>query len=92
MGGGQKYGWTANALFAVEAAKRWAGDAITADAVMPTTSPRVHGVTGRYFEDCNEAEVTTDPGLQRGVWTHALDEEDAAHLWAVSETTLRPTR
>ncbi|MEV5011276.1 hypothetical protein ACIQFZ_35165 [Streptomyces sp. NPDC093064] len=35
VGGGQKYGWTAYALFAVEATKRWAGEAITAESVMP---------------------------------------------------------
>lgn len=122
---------TANVLFAVEVAGRWADDAITANAVMPgavrtnllhyqleamtpevqatfdafpwksveqgaatsvllAASPFVHGVSGRYFEDCNEAEVTTDPSLQRGVWPHALDKEDAARLWAASEAMLRP--
>ncbi|MFI1093843.1 SDR family NAD(P)-dependent oxidoreductase [Streptomyces sp. NPDC020917] len=121
---------TADSLFAVEAARRWAGDGITANAVMPGTirtnllrhqlaamtpevqatfdsfpwrtieqgaatsvllaaSPLVHGVTGRYFEDGSEAEVTTDPSLQHGVFPHALDEDDAARLWTVSERMLR---
>ena len=121
---------TANVLFAVEAAKRWAEDGITANAVMPgavrtnllqyqladitpevqatfdsfpwktveagaatsvllAASPLVQGVTGRYFENCNEAEVTTDPGLQHGVFPHALDPRDAARLWSASEAMLR---
>ena len=121
---------TANTLFAVEAAKRWADDAITANALMPgavrtnllqyqleditpeiqaifvaapwktvdqgaatsvllAASPLVQGVSGRYFEDCNEAELTTDPNLQHGVFAHALDEGDAARLWTVSEAILR---
>src|SRR5262249_21195277 len=88
---------TANILFAVEATRRWAAEAITANAVHPgaiaetnlsrymdpemladlqrqgfryksveqgaatsvlvATSPRLDGVGGRYFEDCNEAEA-----------------------------------
>jgi len=120
---------TANVLFAVEGAKRWADDAITVNAVMPgavrtnllryqldditpevqatfdsfpwksveqgaatsvllAASPLVQGVSGRYFEDGNEAEVTTDPALQHGVWPHALNEDDAARLWQVSEAML----
>ncbi|GII57967.1 oxidoreductase [Planotetraspora thailandica] len=121
---------TANVLFAVEAAKRWAGDGITANALMPggirtnlqrhqlenitpeiqeifdnypwktmeqgaatsvllAASPLVEGVTGRYFEDCNEAELTTDPGPETGVRPHALDVGDAARLWDVSIALLR---
>jgi NAD(P)-dependent dehydrogenase (short-subunit alcohol dehydrogenase family) len=113
---------TANVLFAVEAAKRWAGDGITANAVMPggirtalqrhqtsdaaqeifdnydwktleqgaatsvlvAASPLLDGVTGRYFEDNNEAEVTSDIDAQEGVRPHALNPLDAARLWDVS--------
>lgn len=113
---------TANVLFAVEAAKRWAGDGITANAVMPggirtalqrhqtsdaakeifdnydwktleqgaatsvlvAASPLLDGATGRYFEDNNEAQVTTDTDAQEGVRPHALDPVDAARLWDVS--------
>jgi NAD(P)-dependent dehydrogenase (short-subunit alcohol dehydrogenase family) len=116
---------TANVLFAVEAAKRWAADGITANALMPggiqtnlqrhqegsmtpeikaildnyhwktpqqgaatsvllAASPLLQGVTGRYFEDCNEAEGTTDPVADFGVRPYALDEADAARLWDVS--------
>jgi NAD(P)-dependent dehydrogenase (short-subunit alcohol dehydrogenase family) len=117
-------------LFAVEAAKRWAGDGIIANALMPggirtnlqrhvqenitpeiqavfddypwktleqgaatsvllAASPLVERVSGRYFADCSEAEVTTDPNTETGVLGHALDENDAARLWDVSLAMLR---
>jgi NAD(P)-dependent dehydrogenase (short-subunit alcohol dehydrogenase family) len=122
---------TANVLFAVEAAKRWASDGITVNAVMPggirtnlqryvtdedldrmrrqagdgkgatwktpeqgaatsvllATSPLLDGVGGRYFEDCNEAELN-EPGTRKGVAAYALDPEAAARLWQVSLETL----
>jgi NAD(P)-dependent dehydrogenase (short-subunit alcohol dehydrogenase family) len=118
---------TANILFAVEAAKRWAADGITANALNPgritgtnlsrhigdigsapasfeaastdvswknveqgaatsvllAGSPLVEGVTGRYFEDCQEA-LPHRPGVRRGVAGYALDPEAAARLWEVS--------
>jgi NAD(P)-dependent dehydrogenase (short-subunit alcohol dehydrogenase family) len=121
---------TGNVLLAVEAARRWASDGITANAVMPggirtnlqrhqlenmtpevqeifdtyrwktleqgaatsvllAASPIVEGITGRYFEDCGEAEVTTDPESETGVRPHALDEADAVRLWDVSTELLR---
>jgi NAD(P)-dependent dehydrogenase (short-subunit alcohol dehydrogenase family) len=113
---------TANVLLAVEAAKRYALDGITANALMPggirtglqrhqtsaaaqeifdnydwktpeqgastsvllAASPLVAGVAGRYFEDNNEAELTTDLEAQSGVRPHALDPEAAERLWKVS--------
>jgi NAD(P)-dependent dehydrogenase (short-subunit alcohol dehydrogenase family) len=118
---------TANILFAVEAAKRWASDGITANALNPgritstnlgrhigdivaapasfepastdvswktieqgaatsvllAASPLVAGVTGRYFEDCQEAGPN-QPGVRRGVAAYALDPEAATRLWQVS--------
>jgi NAD(P)-dependent dehydrogenase (short-subunit alcohol dehydrogenase family) len=118
---------TANVLFAVEAARRWAGDGIAVNALNPgritgtnlsrhiagvlaaparfdpastdvsykdtaqgaatsallAASPLVEGVTGRYFEDCNEA-VRYVRGVRRGVASWALDPEHAARLWQVS--------
>jgi NAD(P)-dependent dehydrogenase (short-subunit alcohol dehydrogenase family) len=119
---------TANVLFAVEAAKRWAGDRIAVNALNPgriastglishvdstavpppsfdaagstgvsvkdipqgaatsvllAASPLVEGVTGRYFEDCQEAEPFV-PGIRRGVAAYALDQEKAARLWQLS--------
>ncbi len=119
---------TANVLFAVEAARRWAPDHIMVNALnpgritstrlsrhmgldplaVPSTfepgstdvsyknieqgaatsvllagSPLVDGVTGRYFEDCQEA-VPYTPGIRRGVADWALDPEHAARLWQLS--------
>ena len=119
---------TANVLFAVEAAKRWADVGITANALMPggiatnlqrhvgggeymaqaarergitiktpeqgaatsvllAASPLVAGVTGRYFEDCNEAQVVQERGqVFGGVAPYALDPDNAERLW---ETSIR---
>ena len=55
-----------------------------ATSVLLAASPLVAGVTGRYFEDCNEALVTTDPDTENGVRPHALDPAAAARLWDVS--------
>jgi NAD(P)-dependent dehydrogenase (short-subunit alcohol dehydrogenase family) len=54
-----------------------------ATSVLLAASPLVEGVSGRYFEDCNEAEPNR-PGSRRGVAPHALDPEAAARLWQVS--------
>ena len=127
---------TANVLFAVEAARRWATDGIAVNALNPgrimTTnllrhlgdalqaapasfdptstdvsyknaeqgaatsallagSPLLEGVTGRYFEDCQEAGPHT-PGVLRGVAAYALDPEHAARLWTVSTDLLTTAR
>jgi NAD(P)-dependent dehydrogenase (short-subunit alcohol dehydrogenase family) len=118
---------TANILFAVEAAKRWAADSITANALNPgripstglmrhldvttlapapgtvsstgvsvktpeqgaatsvllAASPLLDGVSGRYFEDCDEAGPHT-PGTRRGVAPFALDPDAATRLWRAS--------
>ena len=116
---------TANVLFAVEAARRWAADRIAVNALNPgriastrlgrhlaeppasfdpagvtgvsvkdvaqgaatsvllAASPLVEGVTGRYFEDCQEAGPCV-PGIRRGVAAYALDPAAAARLWQVS--------
>jgi NAD(P)-dependent dehydrogenase (short-subunit alcohol dehydrogenase family) len=111
---------TANVLFAVEAARRWAADGITANALMPgaiatrlqrhtggaktppdlrkspqqgaatsvllAVSPLLEGIGGRYFNDCQEAEVLTrrpERGLT-GVAPYALDAGNADRLWETS--------
>lgn len=116
---------TANILFAVEAAKRWAPDSIAVNALNPgriwgtglgrhmdappasfdpsgrtgvtektiaqgaatsvllAASPLVEGVTGTYFEDCQEAGPFV-PGIRRGVADHALDPDNARRLWDLS--------
>lgn len=46
-------------------------------------SPLVAGVTGRYFEDGQEAAEQV-PGTRRGVAHYALDPVSAARLWQIS--------
>ena len=60
-----------------------------ATSVLLAASPLLEGITGRYFEDLNEAELTTDPESENGVHPHALDEGDAARLWDLSTELLR---
>lgn len=118
---------TANVLFAVEAARRWADDGITANAVHPgaigetnlyryfpdargaagvdggktvaqgaattvyaAVSPATKRTTGRYFEDCHEAAVLGPDvenllGQPGGAAWYALDADNAARLWELSE-------
>jgi NAD(P)-dependent dehydrogenase (short-subunit alcohol dehydrogenase family) len=121
---------TANILFTVEAARRWAQDGITVNALTPgriatnltryldkvesapsafqasnpsvawktaeqgaaisvllAASPLVDGVTGRYFEDGQQAEAAR-PGVRRGVAAYALDPGKAARLWRISADML----
>jgi NAD(P)-dependent dehydrogenase (short-subunit alcohol dehydrogenase family) len=127
---------TANVQFAVEAARRWAGDGIAVNALNPgriastglirhvdpavlppgsfdpagstgvsvkdipqgaatsallAASPLVAGVTGRYFEDCQEAAPCV-PGIRRGVAGYALDPAKAARLWQLSLDLLAAAR
>ncbi|MER7892746.1 SDR family NAD(P)-dependent oxidoreductase [Micromonospora sp. NPDC094482] len=58
-----------------------------ATSVLLAAYPQVDGVTGRYFEDGNEAVLLAEraDGMS-GVLPYALDEKDAERLW---EETLR---
>lgn len=58
-----------------------------ATSVLVAASPLLAGVGGRYFEDCNEAEVGK-LGARDGVAEYALDPDAAARLWQVSVDTL----
>jgi NAD(P)-dependent dehydrogenase (short-subunit alcohol dehydrogenase family) len=125
---------TANVLFTVGAAERWADDGITANALMPgniadtslarhmdmqqvadfiasgelalppgktveqgaatsvllAASPTVQGITGRYFEDCAQSDQVTERATAvAGVAPYALNRENAARLWTVSEDLVR---
>ncbi|MFD7406999.1 SDR family NAD(P)-dependent oxidoreductase [Streptomyces sp. NPDC059866] len=53
-----------------------------ATSVLLAASPVIDGISGRYFEDCNEAVVSQSP--DKGVAPHALDEDAAARLWDLS--------
>ena len=59
-----------------------------ATSVHVATSPRLDGVVGRYFENCQE-DAPDDPTAAgtdaAGVAAYALDPEAAERPWAVSE-------
>jgi NAD(P)-dependent dehydrogenase (short-subunit alcohol dehydrogenase family) len=57
-----------------------------ATSVLLAASPLVEGVSGRYFEDVNEAEVINERGGlgARGVAPYALDPDNAERLWELS--------
>jgi NAD(P)-dependent dehydrogenase (short-subunit alcohol dehydrogenase family) len=59
-----------------------------ATSVLLAVSPQLEGVGGRYFEDCNEAEVLMrrpeGPYAMRGVAWYALDAALAERLWEES--------
>ncbi len=58
-----------------------------ATSVLLAASPLTAGVSGRYFEDCQEA-LPHEPGTRRGIAAYALDPEAAARLWQVSVDAL----
>jgi NAD(P)-dependent dehydrogenase (short-subunit alcohol dehydrogenase family) len=58
-----------------------------ATTLVVATSPLLEGLSGKYFEDGNEALPTTG-GVISGVAPYAQDPEAAAQLWKVSEETL----
>lgn len=56
-----------------------------ATSVLLATSPQLDGVSGHYFEDCNEAVTVTDGnGWAGGVAAYALDAGNAERLWEES--------
>jgi NAD(P)-dependent dehydrogenase (short-subunit alcohol dehydrogenase family) len=57
-----------------------------ATSVLLAASPVVDGISGRYFEDVNEAGVITERGGlgMKGVAAYALDPDNAERLWHVS--------
>jgi hypothetical protein len=56
-----------------------------ATTVFAATSPLLEGIGGRYFVDCNEAEVVSQrTGDTTGVAPYALDRANASRLWEVS--------
>jgi NAD(P)-dependent dehydrogenase (short-subunit alcohol dehydrogenase family) len=56
-----------------------------ATSVLLATWPGLEGIGGRYFEDCNEAEVVDRRGTgMSGVAAYALDPGNAERLWELS--------
>lgn len=61
--------------------------------VLLAASPALEGIGGRYFEDCQEAEVVAaETESSDGVRDYALDPESARRLWEVSEELLAEAR
>jgi NAD(P)-dependent dehydrogenase (short-subunit alcohol dehydrogenase family) len=63
-----------------------------ATSVLLASSPQLSGIGGRYFEDCNEAEVVDELDGIHGVLPHALDPDAARRLWDISEELLAASR
>jgi NAD(P)-dependent dehydrogenase (short-subunit alcohol dehydrogenase family) len=65
-----------------------------ATSVLLAASPLVDGISGRYFEDVNEAEVIPERGGlgARGVAPYALDPANAERLWELSESLIGQVR
>ena len=55
-----------------------------ATSVLLATWPGLEGIGGRYFDDCNEAEVVSANRGPRGVAPYALDPDNAERLWELS--------
>ncbi|MBB2740584.1 UNVERIFIED_ORG: NAD(P)-dependent dehydrogenase (short-subunit alcohol dehydrogenase family) [Microbispora rosea subsp. rosea] len=58
-----------------------------AASALLAASPLVEGVTGRYFEDNQEAPPAA-PGIAGGVAAHALDPDAADRLWDYASSVL----
>lgn len=59
-----------------------------ATSVLVATSPSLNGISGRYFEDCNEAGPAV-PGIMGGIASYALDPVAATRLWDLSMSELK---
>lgn len=55
-------------------------------SVLLAGSPLVEGISGAYFDDCQEAQVVDERGAGpfKGVARYALDEENASRLWKMA--------
>jgi hypothetical protein len=61
-----------------------------ATSVLLAGSPLVEGISGRYFDDCQEASVVDErgPGPFKGVARYAVDEDNAVRLWEIATRLL----
>jgi len=70
--------------------QRWRSPAqCAATSVWLAVDPALDGVSGRYFEACNESGPPTPERPMTGVLPYALDPVRAERLWGVSETMAR---
>lgn len=60
-------------------------------SVLLAASPLIEGVTGRYFEDNNQAPLTDVADSETGVHVHALDPQAAEALWERSLQLIKNT-
>lgn len=60
-----------------------------ATSTLLAASPLLEGVTGRYFEDNQEAPVVESDEASGGVAPHALDPAVADRLWEYAESAVR---
>jgi NAD(P)-dependent dehydrogenase (short-subunit alcohol dehydrogenase family) len=66
-----------------------------ATSVLAAASPLVHGIGGRYLEDCHEAQTLASRAEgdgRHGVAPYALDADNAQRLWDTSERRLASLR
>jgi NAD(P)-dependent dehydrogenase (short-subunit alcohol dehydrogenase family) len=56
--------------------------------VLLAASPLVEGVSGKYYDDCQEAPVVDERGNGpfKGVARYAIDPENADRLWAMASS------
>lgn len=61
-----------------------------ATSVLLAVSPRVDGITGRYFDHCQEAPVrrARPAGIPDGVAAYALDRSNAERLWRMASNMI----
>ena len=85
--GGAEYMKKAMERFANAGAKLKTPEQGAATSVLLATSPQLEGISGRYFEDCNEAQVIhkREQNTISGVAPYALDPDNAERLWDVSQ-------
>ena len=60
-------------------------EAGSATSVFAATAPELEGKGGVYLEDCHIAAVNAAPDALDGVKPYAIDPQNAARLWEVSE-------
>jgi NAD(P)-dependent dehydrogenase (short-subunit alcohol dehydrogenase family) len=60
-------------------------------SVLLAGSPLVEGISGKYFDDCQEAPVVEERGNGpfKGVARYAIDPENADRLWTMSSSMVR---
>jgi NAD(P)-dependent dehydrogenase (short-subunit alcohol dehydrogenase family) len=86
IGGGEAYMRSARERFKSAGVRFKSPEEGAATSVLLATWPELEGIGGRYFEDCNEAEVIhrREANTIAGVAPYALDPDNAERLWDVS--------